>query len=726
MSDILRLLRRDLRQATSNTMAIIVMFGLVVIPSLFTWFNVMASWDPFSNTGDLKVAVASADTGYESDLVPLRVNIGEQVLSALRANEQLDWQITSEADAIDGTESGEYYAAIVLPPSFSTDMMTFYSDGSDPTTITYYSNEKKNALAPKITGQGAEGVSAQITEVFTQTLGDIAFGVIDELSDYLTDDQTQAALTRLEARVGSVAAQLDAGAQTADMFAALAGAGVPLIQSGQALISASGASLSDAAGAVGSGRAAVDGLQQTLSTATSSLSHALDSTAAGYDAVSTRVDELFADAGELTDARVATVRTLADSVQQQVDRYTAVRDGLVTNVGPQVPDAAQSAFDEVIARINEAIDRQQNVHDRLVAAADDAAAGGDTAQQRHKALTASLGAARDAIADARSAYTDELRPQLDALSTTLDTIDADVAAVRGDLASAASRLAADGSVTAALTGAQSAAAEVSTTLHEGADRLRKLEDAIAEAADTGDLTALSKIIGADPSTLAASLAEPVRVDRVPVYPVASFGVAMAPLYTILALFVGALLMTVAIRVDVHEGTLPGTELTPTQKYLGRYGLFALTGLAQSTLLAIGLIAFIQIDPVHPWLLLLAAWATSLVFTLITYTAVVAFGNAGKALCVLLLVIQISGSGGAYPLDLLPQWFQNISPFLPATHAIDALRSAIAGMYGADFWQALGMLALFAVPLLLLGLVLRRPLIRFNRKLIEALESTKLM
>ena len=216
MRGILHLIRRDLRHSVMNVMAIIVMFGLVVIPSLFTWFNVLASWDPFGNTKNLTVAVASTDEGYQSDLVPIRVNVGEQVLSQLRANDQLNWVITSEDDAIDGTKAGRYYAAIVLPPSFSADMLTFYSDGAQRTELAYYTNEKKNALAPKITGQGAEGVSAQISAVFTETLSDVALSLISSLSDFLTDADTQAALPRMEARVGSVATQLRAGAQTAD------------------------------------------------------------------------------------------------------------------------------------------------------------------------------------------------------------------------------------------------------------------------------------------------------------------------------------------------------------------------------------------------------------------------------------------------------------------------------------------------------------------------------
>ncbi len=243
------LIRRDLRHSVMNVMAIIVMFGLVVIPSLFTWFNVLASWDPCGNTKNLTVAVASTDEGYQSDLVPIRVNVGEQVLSQLRANDQLNWVITSEDDAIDGTKAGRYYAAIVLPPSFSADMLTFYSDGAQRTELAYYTNEKKNALAPKITGQGAEGVSAQISAVFTETLSDVALSLISSLSDFLTDADTQAALTRMEARVGSVATQLRAGAQTADMFGALVQGTIPLAQSASALVSGAGSAFALVAGA---------------------------------------------------------------------------------------------------------------------------------------------------------------------------------------------------------------------------------------------------------------------------------------------------------------------------------------------------------------------------------------------------------------------------------------------------------------------------------------------
>lgn len=728
MRGILHLIRRDLRHSVMNVMAIIVMFGLVVIPSLFTWFNVLASWDPFGNTKNLTVAVASTDEGYQSDLVPIRVNVGEQVLSQLRADDQLNWVITSEDDAIDGTKAGRYYAAIVLPKSFSADMLTFYADGAERTELAYYTNEKKNALAPKITGQGAEGVSAQISEVFTETLSDVALSLISSLSDYLTDADTQAALARVESRVGSLAAQLRSGAQTADMFGALVQGTIPLAQSASALVSGAGSAFGDAADAAGGGAGAVQQLAGTLQQATGAIADAIAQTAAGYEAVGTSIDDQYAQVGTVSGDQSAALTTLAARVQQQIDGATTLRTTLVDDVRPQLPPAGQQALDDVVAQLDRAILRQQAVHDSLVQAGQDITAGNAAAEATHQQVKDLIAQAKDAIAQAQSSYSGTLKPQLDALGSTLATIDDDVSGVRGDLSQAAAGLSgASDSVVATLQGAQGVTARLSTALTDAAGRFDGVQQAIARAVQSGDLAGLSEVIGSDPSVLATSLAEPVRVDRVAVFPVVSFGAGMAPLYIVLALWVGALLMTVAIRVDVGRDTLPGDpDLTPTQKYLGRYGIFALTGLAQSTLLIGGLILFVRISPAHPFLLLLAGWVTSLVFTLIIYTFVVAFGNAGKALAVLLLVIQISGSGGAYPLQLLPAWFQNISPFLPATHAISAIRSAIAGTYGADFWVSLGLLLAFTLPTLLLGLVLRRPLISFNRGLVDAMASTKLM
>ena len=187
MSMIGKIFVSDVKHITSNIVSIIIVIGLTVIPGLFTWFNVAACWDPFANTRNLQFAIANEDDGYKGDLLPVRVDIGSQVINTLRANSQLDWTFTKTAqDAIEGTKSGKYYAAVVIPKGFSKTMMTFFTNDAQHATLDYYNNEKLNALAPKVTGQGADEISAQINEMFAKTLTstalDIASSMLDSLS----------------------------------------------------------------------------------------------------------------------------------------------------------------------------------------------------------------------------------------------------------------------------------------------------------------------------------------------------------------------------------------------------------------------------------------------------------------------------------------------------------------------------------------------------------------
>ena len=124
MKNIWEIFRRDIKRIKNNVIAMIVIMGITVVPCLYAWFNIAASWDPYKNTGNLKVAVASVDKGYEGSLIPLELNMGDQVLTSLRSNSQLDWVFTSKKKAVSGVKSGKYYAAIVIPENFSTDMMS--------------------------------------------------------------------------------------------------------------------------------------------------------------------------------------------------------------------------------------------------------------------------------------------------------------------------------------------------------------------------------------------------------------------------------------------------------------------------------------------------------------------------------------------------------------------------------------------------------------------------
>lgn len=625
MNNVATLFKNDMRHLFKNVVSTIITIGLVVVPSIFAWYNVLACWDVFGNTGNLKVAVASDDAGYQSDLVPIKVNVGEQVISALRANEDIDWVFTDPADAVDGADSGRYYAAVVIPQDFSRDMLTFYSENVQHASIVYYSNEKKSAIAPKITDQGADSVSYQVNKVFAETLSEIALGLAQGVSNHAEDSQFAGKMSALSAHMRDAASSID---ETADVVGSYSG----LMESVRLL------------------------LRQTSSL------------------VSTEQSEIGGDA-----ASTEALATARDRLQQAIRKS----EQAVSEVG--LPDAGMAP------------DLSE----------------GDLAQ---------------AIEQFKEQFENELKP---AMAELLADLDASISQLGPDvdkLKAASESLAA--AANSASSGFGEAAAKVSgmeSDLRESSASIRNLADRIDGAVASSDLDGLREIIGSDVEALSLALSAPVGVERVAVFPSETFGSSMAPLYTTLALYIGSLLIMVAMRPTVGSRALANlSDPKPWETFVGRFASVAAISLMQTTLMGLGNIFFLQVQAVHPWLLMLCFWVSGLVFSFMIYALVATFANLGKAVAVLLLIIQVTGCGGSFPLQMLPSFVQALSPWLPATHVVGAMRAAMMGVYGNDFWMEIGMLALFLIPAALIGLALRTPLQRFMDWYIGRVEASKLI
>lgn len=716
----------DLRRLYTNVMAGIVMVGLVAIPCLFAWFNVLAAWDPFGNTERLEVAVANTDRGHTSDLTPLAVNVGDMVLSQLYRDDSMDWVITDADDAIEGAKSGEYYAAIVLPPTLSDDMFTFYAGDAEPSRIDLYINEKKNPISPLLISNGTQGVSAQISASFTRALAEVSFGLIETTSDFFNEAETKQALDSIETRTASARDQLLSSASTVDALASLTESSVPLVDSAERISAALGDSLGQVhpvdLGATGA----------SLGGGGAALAAALGATSESFAAVSDRVDQLMADSSATSQA-AANLTDIAARIDVQVRQYTALRDTINGQVAPVLPPDAQPGVRAVVGDLNDAIARQTAVRDRLNDAAAHLTAGQggrDGKNADRQEIKDSIARAREAMDSAKNSYDTGIRPRLEALSRSLDNVQANVDKARSDMDGVSSALAnRPGSLRDTLAASGADLRDTAESLRANAARMQEAQQSIAQARSSGDLTKLADLVSSHPEVLADALVDPVKVERKEVFPRVSFGAGMAPLYTVLALWVGALLTSVAVRTDdrsIEQNVVDPDRLTAGQKYFGRYLTFVTTGLAQSTLLMAGLIVYVGIEPAHPFLLFMAGWVSSLVFHLICYTLVLSLSNAGKAVGVLILVLQVSAAGGAYPLQLLPGWAQAISPWLPATYSIRAMRAAVFGTYGWDFWRALGGLVLFVLPFLFLGLWLRHRLHHAIGRMDEAVAQTKVM
>lgn len=734
MKAVWEIFRADLSRAHRSVISMVVVLGLVVLPSFFAWFNISASWDPFANTKNLRIAIANTDKGYKSDLIPLEVNIGNRVVSALRTNEQFNWVIDSEEQAIEKTRSGEYYAAVVIPPDFSKEMLTFFSSDAHSTPLTYYINEKKNGLAPKIAGQGAERVSAQINQIFAQTVAEIAVDTASSLSDSLSDPTNVRGIQALNSRLESTSQRLNAAATSADAYAGLIASSVQLVDSTQTMIASASKARDPLESAANNASASVDQISVGASQAASVLSSAVSASAQSLGALSASIDDVYSRGGSSVASAVATSRSQASSVGNQATQYLHVKETLANLPGTPISQ-------DVLDRLQASADRLSALQNAINKLADDMEKNAADAGSNHQDVKSLVGQAQSAISSLKSDVDSTLRPQLERLSGTINSATSSMENLRAQL-SAASSSVNDGSngVREGLSKLQSTFSGIGTQLREASQKIADIHNKLNDALESGNLAKVRTIIGSDPQALAVALAAPVGITTIPVYPVDNFGSQMAPFYTALALWVGSVLMIITIRSDVTtENVVEGLDsshpavgyfkrhhLGLWEGFLGRYLIFGLIALTQATILSLGLLFFVKIQHVHPWLFMCTAWAIALVFSFLLYTFIATFGNAGKALGVLFLVLQITGAGGSFPLAILPNFFRSISPYLPATHGITALRAAIAGYSGGEYVDAMLLLGVFVLVAALLGFGLRPLLIKRTRLLVEKLESTKLM
>lgn len=719
----------DMRSLFKNVVSVIITIGLIVLPPLFAWYNTLACWNVFDNTGNLKVAVASADVGYKSDLFPVEVNIGDQVLSSLRANDDIGWVITDEEDAIDGAKAGRYYAAVIIPESFSEDMLTFYSDEGENADIIYYVNEKASAVAPKITDQGASAVSATINNVFTETLSEVSLALAESINEYVQSDESQDALARMTGSLDDAADAIDQTADVIDLYAMLAGSAHDLSQDSADLVGKAQGSLSDVSGTASDGVDTAVEQAQTLQDSASSLSDAFAASEASLDEVANSLDSLATSASATSSDLATVLRSQADTIGQQKDQYQTIRDTLA-QLRDYVGTDQQAAIDSVLTRLDDVISKLDEAQTSLTQAADELEQGSTDVAGAASTVKTQVDDAEQAVADLKTMYETEVKPGLDQIASEASALSSDISdttdsleVVQDDLAESTS------SITTALGDAQTSLSDASSNLRDQASDIRDLSDRISQAIASGDSEQIQDLLTSDIDVMASALSSPVGIERIAINPSEGFGSGMSPLYSSLAIFIGSLLIVVAIKPTPHD--VPRKDRTPddpgsTRRFLARLGAVSVISVCQTTLLSLGNIYFLGVQVMHPVLYVLCCVLAGLVNTAIMFSLVVTLANLGKALGVILLIMQVTGSGGSFPLELLPSFVGDVSNMLPAYYLVCAMRAAMQGIYNYDYWIQCGELLLFLIPAALIGLVFREPIGRFVQWFVHKADSSKLL
>ncbi|MUH59420.1 YhgE/Pip domain-containing protein [Bifidobacterium canis] len=721
----------DVRHLTSNIVSIIITIGLIVIPGLFTWFNVTACWDPFSNTSNLRFAIANEDEGYKGDLLPMSIDIGSQVVDTLRANSQLDWTFTKTSDeAIDGTKSGKYYAAVVIPKDFSKNMMTFFTDDSHHATLDYYNNEKLNALAPKVTGQGADTISAMINQTFSKTLISTALNLASSVITLLDKPEAKDRLTSFNANIADLAGMLTDSSDALRAYSSLTDSAQTLLTSSNKLLSDANKSTDDGASKLSEAKNGVSDLSGALNTSVSALSSALSTSKTSLSSLSGSINSLFAAVDKQAGNASASILDLAGNVRTEANAYAATRDRLqdLLNKSTNLTSGVRALIQAFINRIDSVANTLAQIADRLTSAANDVTGKVTDSKNSRQEIKDLANKAANSIASINKDFEETIKPDLTAMTNSFAAAATSLKSAFGTLQSSLGNLddAASNAKTQ-LTNVHDLINDASDQLSGAAKDLNNFNTQLKNALNTGDMNTVKQLLSGSTSKLSEELSSPVELNRKALFPVDTFGAALTPFYTFLPLWVGALLMVVTLKIGISRKRQQALgNPKPWQIFLGHYGIFAAMALMQSTFSCAGTLLFLRVQAVHPWLFMLDGWISSLVYSFFTYTLVSTFANVGKAIGVLFLVIQISGSNAAYPLSILPHFISSISPWLPVSYSVTAMRAAIAGIYENDYWIAIGKLLLFVLPMIFIGLVLRHLLLGFNRWYEAKVESTKLL
>lgn len=590
MKNIIKVFLNDCKHIGCNVVALVVVMGLAVLPSLYAWFNILSNWDPYGpeSTSNIKVAVAYDDTGI--NISGMDINISTNIVEALKTNDTIGWVFTDSTDeAIEGVWSGDYYAALIMPADFSKDMVSFLADNMTHPEIIYYTNQKKNAIAPKITDKAKTAVQQQVNATFISTL-------------------TEAIMKS-----------------------------------------------ADVADNIGNKNKA----DSTLESGSDSMNNSLiDILIAKFQVINTQVVTFDNVLSALSNI-ITTAQTSADTAK---------------GISPDISGTFEGER-AILNELNKTIGQSS-------------------------LIDSSLFSTISHDIDAVSGYMNSISSIYNDMGYNIDDFNKSISQM-GE--------------------------SINNTLvmvRNIEDNLNETTNKLVEFKNSGVYSLLQTAISFNTDELASFISAPVAITTEDLYPITNYGSAMSPFYSVLSIWVGALILVAIIHVKVHP--FDGIKINSVEAFFGRYITFFLIGQAQALLITLGDLFFIGIQCIHPFKFWFAAAFTSFVFTMITYSLTVAFENVGEAAAVVIMVIQVAGAGGTFPIQCLPAIYQAIYKYLPFTYAMDALRECVGGTYSWYYWKCILALLVYVGICLFIGLVIAKPCRKLNAIVDKSKEKSEIM
>lgn len=688
---------------------------MAFVPALYAWFNIAGFWDPYSHTSHIRVAVANEDEGATKDQIGT-VNVGAMLETQLKENDQLGWHFVSADEARAEVERGDSYAAFVIPASFSRDLTGIVDGTYVKPNIQYYVNEKNNAVAPKITGAGATSLDRQINSAFVSTVAKVLSEKASEAGVSIANNADQKR-SDVSASVSEASAKLGSASQTLDGMGAKIDAAKASVASARATLSDLDAAASELSTSLDQADQLVSDSRTSLASFSSQMGGALDglssnaaSALAGVSANAGTLDGAVQGASGRVGGLLTEGTSINNSVGDVLAELNALGIGNLPAAGTALTDltnqnaALSTALGDLTTLNSDLSATSTSISDALTKASDASAAVSSAVTNARSGVSSQLPAISSALDDFSSASSsmrgslDTLRSQRDQVSGLLDQLDSLL----------------DGAKTATQTSSTNVAA-IKTDLDSVATDISSLSS-------SNTLRDLADSLGVNAESIASFMASPTKIETKAVYPVAAYGSAMAPLFTNLALWIGAFSLVLLFKLDVdEEGIGP---ISSASKYMGRWMLLAFFGVIQALVVSTGVLV-IGVQTVSRLGFVGTSMVISMVFVSIVYMLSTCFQHIGKGLCVIIMVMQIPGSAGLYPIEMLPSFFRFLHPLFPFTYGVNALREIVGGFYGHTYLSCLAVLGAEALVAFAIGLALRPFLVNLNAMITRDLSSSGL-
>lgn len=696
------LFAHDVKTIFKNRSTVIVILGLCFLPSLYAWINIYACWDPYANTGNLPVAIVNKDEGtvYNGKVV----NVGNGVIDALKENKSIGWDFVDEWQGNYGLNEGKYYALIEIPENFSARLTTLATATPQKPVITYRVNEKLNSIATKITDAAKNKLVDNIKTNFVKSVTEEAMNTLNlqmesadlNVSNIATIKDTLVELNNDVSKLQKYIAGANANSENFQSFVTECASELPQVNeqvsSLQNIIEADKA-------LARSTQKMVESVSTDLNTDVQQLT-VLDSynqqllsllKAADNNKLSADTIEVMKHCSSLCASAHALLTTDAQNVRSINSDYN------LTVLSATV-DAIEYA-DKLVMSEKTALDTQIPI-----------LSADTSAQSVSKALTALSGLStelsKQIVALSGNIQTNAV-PALDNLVTDfslqLDDV-ASIAELSRALVPQLSALAVFSSASGQLTVSQ--ANELSKKLTEVHSSLNTLIEKI-NGVSNEDLEYVADLVQNHPNEIADFISSPIKVKEVDIYNTTTFGEGLTPFYTVLAIWIGALLCCALLAVECRTDIVGGYELNLVQRHFGKMLLFLCLSLIQSTVITLGDVYILGVHPVDFPLMLGCSALTSIAFTILIFTLVSLFGNVGKAIAVIMMVFQIAGAGGIYPIQTNPKIFGLLEPLWPFSYAINYFREAIAGPVWSSVMYNIRAMLVFIIVFLLLAALKKR-------------------